>query len=162
MGRRARLGGVLASILICSMGAAAAATPRCFVVAGGLHADIYTLPDCSRGIFMCAHVALTGDLAPRSEFTFTSLGHGNVMDPAAFTYTGDAVVSAENGHMATDDSGRFELSARGPSPFHTVGTITGGDGDYTGASGVIQVTGLLDFTTRTGDGSYVGGVCVPS
>ncbi|MHB8603667.1 MAG: hypothetical protein ACYDCK_00300 [Thermoplasmatota archaeon] len=159
---RVRFIGIIGAIGVMLIAGLASAGNECEVVQGGLHADLYSLPDCQRGVFMCANVTLTGDLAPHSDFTFTSLGKGNVSDPLAFTYAGNAQISASRGHMSTDDSGRFEFSVTGPSPFHTVGTILGGDGIYAGASGVIQVTGLLDFQAQTGDGTYVGVVCVPA
>jgi hypothetical protein len=72
-------------------------------------------------------------------------------------YDGEATFTAADGSTLTSTYvGAQAAPVAGVATYSTTTTITGGTGRFADAEGVWTVTGVLDFTTGSIDGSIVG------
>lgn len=138
-------------------GSSASATPVCQAVHGRVEIAAYE-PTCGSAIALCAHAMLHGTLKATSDFVGTS--SVPTIDTAAtgvVLLTGDNVFHTTDGDFFTKDA--ILLNTGGDGEFTEIDTITGGTGEYEGASGYLIASGT--FSAGTGVGTYVGKICRP-
>ncbi|MBC8427816.1 hypothetical protein H8D98_00995 [bacterium] len=71
-------------------------------------------------------------------------------------YIGESIIHTRNGDLFATDAGVFDTSSGNFTAFLT---ITGGNGDFTGASGYLYVFGKSDLATGITKGDYKGEIC---
>lgn len=100
--------------------------------------------------------------------TFT--GSVNALIPSGDTpttsvlfFTTDTLIHAQIGNKQGDifvkNNGAFQTAA--PGAIMDIQYITGGNGDFSGASGVLQAFGKFDGATGMGESNYAGTICLP-
>ena len=142
----------------------AADASHCTPESGPFLSTLEQGPGCSTSpIAMCTHGQLHGALEARYEFTFQTLTP-DPYEPTRSNYTGVSVIAFTDGRaqMFSQDAGFFLIRPDGEAIFETTVHFTGGTADYLHASGQLVASGLLDFATGSGDGSYIGSICRPS
>jgi hypothetical protein len=154
--RMAFLATVAALALTLSSGALAAS--GCKKINGKLTLQPLPTP-CASAINVCATGTYQGDLKGTSSFTGTSFTP-TVDSPATgvFLLTGDNTITTSGGTLITKDA--IVLRNGGSGDFAEVDTIIGGTGEWSGATGFINATGIFDFASG-GTGDYTGQVCTP-
>jgi hypothetical protein len=120
---------------------AAPSTPRC-------GADALTLGFEIKGV--ASHLgSLTGSGSNCTEFTLAT--------NAVAVWDGLATfVAADGSTISTTSEGTQDAPVAGRAAFDISHTIAGGTGRFAGATGVWEVTGVIDFTTGTIVGQVAG------
>lgn len=146
------------SVLI-ALALPAIAAPTCTPVSGEFIA--IAEPACAESpVLFCTRGTLTGDLDGAYDFTMTSQTAGS--DPARpqrLTFTGESIITLDDGRMFALDTGRMDADASGRFPFETIVNIHSGDGHHTGATGRLVATGALDLARGVTEGTYAGHLC---
>jgi hypothetical protein len=70
-----------------------------------------------------------------------------------------AQIANKHGDIFVKNNGAFQTAA--PGAIMDIQYITGGNGDFTGASGVLQAFGQFNGATGMGESDYVGTICLP-
>ena len=138
----------------------AAADPQCRRVRSHLVIEADPTPECGSPIFLCATATVWGSLRATTDFVGLSQQVAAETEDGAVLavqITGDNTFHTERGDFFTKDS--IVLSTVGNGEFAEVDVVTGGTGDYAGATGVLTATGV--FLNGTGDGIIEGEICVP-
>jgi hypothetical protein len=133
------------------------ADPVCHAVHGRLEI-VANEPTCGSPIYLCANAFLHGTIQAYTDFIGTS--SVPTVDTAAtgvVLLTGDNVFHTNDGDFFTKDA--IVLATTGGGEFAEIDTITGGTGEYEGATGSITATGT--FVNGVGHGRYYGTVCRP-
>lgn len=133
------------------------ADPVCHAVHGRVEI-IANEPTCGSPIFLCANAYLHGTIQAHTDFIGTS-SVATVDTPATgvVVVTGDNVFHTNDGDFYTKDA--IVLATTGAGEFAEVDTITGGTGEWAGATGSITATGT--FVNGVGHGTYYGTICRP-
>jgi hypothetical protein len=138
-------------------GNAASATPVCQAVHGRVEIAAYE-PTCGSAIALCAHAMLHGTIKATSDFVGTgAVPTADTPATGVLTLTGDNVFHTTDGDFFTKDA--ILLNTGGDGEFSEIDTITGGSGEYEGATGYLIASGT--FSEGTGVGTYVGKICRP-
>ncbi|HLL69848.1 MAG TPA: hypothetical protein VK363_00360 [Pyrinomonadaceae bacterium] len=158
----------IAALLVVSLAAAGAfpaaravrAAAKCKLVRG--HATSYTIPasDCASPIALCAGGRLYGGI--NGEFTLVGTSLQPTQDTpvtGVFIYTADNVIRTKRGDIYTKDAGALNLTPNSTGDDVSIATITGGTGDYAGATGNLRIYGT--FSETDGEFNYEGQVCTP-
>ncbi|HEV2803153.1 MAG TPA: hypothetical protein VGW12_21985 [Pyrinomonadaceae bacterium] len=160
---------VFVALLVASI-AAAGALPRvragqppaakCKQVRG--HATSHTVPaaECASPIGLCAAGQLYGGI--NGELTLVATSLTPTQDTPAtgvFVYTADDIIRTKRGDIYTKDAGVLNLTPGGTGDDMSISTITGGTGDYAGATGTLRIYGT--FSDAGGEFNYEGQVCTP-
>jgi hypothetical protein len=158
----------IAALLVATLAAAGAspaaravqAAAKCKLVRG--RATSYTLPasDCASPIALCAAGRLYGGI--NGEFTLVGTSLQPTQDTPAtgvFVYTADNVIRTKTGDIHTKDAGVLNLTPNSAGDDVSISTITGGTGDYAGATGNLRIYGT--FSETGGEFNYEGQVCKP-
>lgn len=137
--------------------APASADPVCHAVHGRLEI-VANEPTCGSAIYLCANAYLHGTIQAHTDFVGTS-SVPTVDTPATgvVVLTGDNVFHTNDGDFYTKDA--IVLATTGAGEFAEIDTITGGTGEWAGATGSITATGT--FVDGVGHGTYYGTVCRP-
>lgn len=140
-----------------AVGNSASATPVCQAVHGRVEIAAYE-PTCGSAIALCAHAILHGTIKATSDFIGTSaVPTIDTPTTGVLTLTGDNVFHTTDGDFFTKDA--IVLNTAGEGEFTEIDTITGGTGEYEGATGYLIASGT--FSQGTGIGTYVGKICRP-
>ncbi|HJU41933.1 MAG TPA: hypothetical protein VJ691_03930 [Vicinamibacterales bacterium] len=114
---------------------------------------------CASIVGICTEGTLTGAL--KGTFTFTATSLTASVDSATtgvMFYTGDIRLTTRDGVLFCKDAGAFDVNA--PGAVSSVCSITGGTGEFAGATGTIQFVGTFTFADG-GDGEYRAMITVP-
>jgi hypothetical protein len=145
-------------------------------------ASVFAQADCRNVSGHFREHAVSGEscLSPaglciEAEYTAGTLhgtfsGSVNSLIPSADTpvtnvlfFTTDTVIHAElegkQGDIFVKNNGAFRTMGEGA--IMDIQYITGGNGDFAGASGVLQAFGRFDGATGMGESDYVGTICLP-
>jgi hypothetical protein len=135
----------------------ASATPVCQAIHGRVEIAAYE-PTCGSDIALCAHAMLHGTVKATSDFIGTSsVPTVDTATTGVVVLTGDNVFHTTDGDFFTKDA--IVLNTAGDGEFTEIDTITGGTGEYAGASGYFIASGT--FSQGVGVGTYVGKICWP-
>ena len=133
------------------------ADPVCHSVHGRLEI-VANEPTCGSAIFLCANAFLHGTIQAHTDFIGTSSEETiDTEDTGVVVITGDNVFHTNDGDFYTKDA--IVLATTGAGEFAEIDTITGGTGEWAGATGSITATGT--FVDGVGHGTYYGTVCRP-
>lgn len=138
--------------------AAAEAAADCKRVRSHLVIEADPVPTCGSPIGLCATATLRGSLKATTEFVGTSFQ--TTVDSATtgvVLLTGDNLFHTTGGTFSTKDA--IVLSTVGDGEFAEVDVVTGGTGEWAGATGVLTATGT--FVNGIGEGIIEGEVCTP-
>ncbi len=136
----------------------AAADPACRKVHGRLFLEAEAVPTCGSPVGLCATATIRGSLKAVGSFVGTS-----ILPTVDTAITGVVVVTGDNSYRT--DGGEFftkdaiVLSTVGDRDFAEVDVVTGGTGEWAGASGTFTATGT--FANGAGEGFIEGEICVP-
>lgn len=97
-----------------------------------------------------------GDIKGNSVFSQTGFIVTDI--PDVVVLTGNNLIHTDNGDLMTQDA--VVLRTTGAGEFAEVDTVVGGNGAWTGATGVIRATGKFTFEDG-GTGDYSGEICTP-
>lgn len=158
----------IAILLITSITAAGAfpvarageAPSKCKPVRG--HAISHTVSgsDCASPIGLCAGGQLYGGIKGEINLVGTSLTPTqDTPVTGVFVFTGDDVIKTKTGDIYTKDAGVLNLAPNSSGDDMSIATITGGTGDYTGATGTLRIYGT--FSETGGEFNYEGQICTP-
>ena len=136
---------IVAALAITSV----AAAKNCKPIAGDFSAG----PAAACPSVFCTQGVLTGDLEGTYFFVATApTPTGGLL--------GQSTITLRKGELNGSDVSELGApNAEGLIPFTTTVTIVGGSGKYTGASGELVATGLLDPVAGTTVGGYTGTLC---
>ena len=149
--------GAIAAITIISTQTLAAS--GCKQVNGKFMLQPVSGPDCVSSVDICAIGSYSGAIKGSSAFTGTSLiPTVDTPTTAVVLLTGDNMIETKGGTLLTKDA--IVLQTTGAREFAELDTITGGTGEWAGASGQLTATGTFNAATG-GQGVYSGEVCVP-
>lgn len=105
---------------------------------------------------LCGEVVWHGSLEAKSSFIATAqIATADTSATNVVLVTGDNSLVVRGGSLNTKDAVVFRLAGAGD--FAEVDTISGGSGDYAGASGAWRAVGT--FHDNQGHGSYEGEIC---
>ena len=110
---------------------------------------------CTSPIGFCTLGRALGTI--EGDFVFTAHRFVPSDTPGVVLYTGEIVVLTSRGELRCQDAGAYnsgELES-GPGPFASLCTITGGTGDWAGATGHIRIQGTFSLA-EGGNSSYEG------
>ena len=114
---------------------------------------------CFSIVGICTDGTLTGALKGTFSFTATSLtASADSAATGVMFYTGDITLTTRDGVLFCKDAGAFDVNA--PGAVSSVCKVTGGTGEFAGASGTIQFVGTFTFAGG-GDGEYRAMITVP-
>jgi hypothetical protein len=141
------------------------AQATCRTVSGHFHEQAVSGPSCTSPFGLCIEAAYT-----TGTLHGTFLGSVNELIPSADTpvtnvlfFTTDTLIHAElegkQGDIFVKNNGAFRTVGEGA--IMDIQYITGGTGDFTGASGVLQAFGKFDSATGMGESDYIGTICLP-
>ncbi|HYG12056.1 MAG TPA: hypothetical protein VD835_19060 [Pyrinomonadaceae bacterium] len=160
---------IIATLLVASIAAGAfpvaranqtAAAAKCKLVRG--HAISHTVSgsDCTSPIVLCAGGQLYGGV--KGEFFLVGTSLTPTQDTpvtGVFVFTGDNVIRTKTGDIHTKDAGVLNLTPNSTGDDMSIATITGGTGDFAGATGTLRIYGT--FSDAGGEFNYEGQVCTP-
>jgi hypothetical protein len=110
---------------------------------------------CTSPIGFCTMGQAKGTI--KGDYVFTAHRFVESDTPGVVLYTGEIVFQTSQGELRCQDAGAYnsgELES-GPGPFGSVCTITGGTGDWAGATGHIRTHGTFSLAAG-GNGDYEG------
>jgi hypothetical protein len=110
---------------------------------------------CTSPIGFCTAGQARGRI--NGDFVFTAHRFVESDTAGVVLYTGEIVFQTSRGEVSCQDAGAYnsgELEA-GPGPFGSVCTITGGTGDWAGATGHIRTHGTFSLA-EGGNSRYEG------
>ncbi len=93
----------------------------------------------------------------KGDFVFTAFRSIPSDTPGVVLYTGEIVFQTGRGELRCQDAGAYNIGEleSGPGPFASVCTITGGTGDWAGATGHIRTHGTFSLA-EGGNSQYEG------
>ena len=111
---------------------------------------------CTSPIGLCTAGRASGVI--NGDFVFTSQRLVPSDTPGVILFTGEIVFQTSSGEVRCQDAGAYNVSEleSGPGPFVSLCTITGGTGDWAGATGHIRIHGT--FSLAQGGNSYYEGL----
>jgi hypothetical protein len=101
---------------------------------------------------------LTGGIQGTDTFTLLSLSPTDPSTPTVSHFVGKSVFQTKTGDIQLTVAGAFDTDT---GKFSDLLTITGGTGEWTGASGQIHLFGVFDLQAGVGASDYRGEVCLP-
>jgi len=120
--------------------------------------------DCASPVGFCTAGELIGGIQGTYAFTMSEALPQDFVDPrSAITfYKGASVVSPKAGGTVTArDYGTIDLRAGGTGRQSALLIIDGGTDRWAGATGFLQLLGLLDLAAGGVAGEYWGQLCTP-
>lgn len=157
--------GVAAAALLIGT-ASVSAQANCREIQGRYHEQAVAPADCTTSpVGLCITANYTnGPLHGTFTGSVNSLiQSSDTPTTTVLFFTTSTVIHAQIGHKQGDifvkNNGAFQTAA--PGAIMDIQYITGGNGGFVGASGVIQAFGKFDGATGMGDSEYVGTICLP-
>lgn len=151
-----------AAVVAAALGSAPAGTAaaaKCKNVRGHVTSQTVT-ENCPSPIALCAGGQFYG--AIRGELFLVGTSLTPTQDTpvtGVFIFTGDGVIKTKEGDISTKDAGALNLAPGSTGDDVSIVTITGGTGDYAGATGRLRASGT--FSEAGGEFSYEGEICTP-
>ena len=138
----------------------AAATPSLSAATKRGHfSSVVNTTTCASPVGICTEGTLTGALKGTFSFTATTLTpSADTPTTGVMFYTGDITLTTRDGVVFCKDAGAFDVNA--PGAVSSVCSITGGTGEFAGASGTIQFVGTFTLADG-GDGEYRAMITTP-
>lgn len=136
--------------------------PRdCEPVRGTFTNQFLTGPVCEDSpIGLCTEGQLQGDLTGTYRFTFLSSAPVGA-SPVVSAFTGLSEIQLAGGTLSGQDFGVLRVPRPPAADFTTHLTITGGTGQFQGATGHLVIQGAASLADGAGEGTYVGKICLP-
>ncbi len=143
--------------------AAAAATGGGYALASQdakpAHGSLRSQPlveGCTSPIGFCTAGRARGTI--NGDFVFTAYRFVPSDTPGVILFTGEIVFQTRRGEVRCQDAGAYNVGEleSGPGPFASLCTITGGTGEWAGASGHIRIQGT--FSLAEGGNSHYEGL----
>ena len=125
-------------------------------VVGKFQTDVVFGEACQAASELCAVGATTGNLKGAFTFGVSELQVTNETSIARFS--GDATVDTNDGTLTCKNAAALQLG--GDGAFVSLCIVTGGTGEWAGATGYLQVRGTFDFSGAA-NGEYVGNIALP-
>jgi hypothetical protein len=152
----------LGLVVLVGMGALfagnATADPSATMVNGHVHDEAVSGPGCESPVGFCTSGELTGGIQGHLDFTVTSLTP--VGPPGVLAFTAVSTISTAAGDIHCADSGSFNTAPGSDGEGVHLCVVTGGTGQYAGASGYLQER--FTFMGTTGVGRYTGKIVTGS
>ncbi|HZP86248.1 MAG TPA: hypothetical protein VFB54_05470 [Burkholderiales bacterium] len=135
---------------------------ECRSVRGVIEETQVTGPDCTSPVGLCTVSQLFGPLKGQAHFTAAQfIQSADTPTTGVVFVIGDTTLNARLGNK------RGTLSIKDAAAFRTTGegdltdlqVITGGTGDFIGASGALRLSG--NFASGSGTSSFEGTICLP-
>ncbi|MDQ3979935.1 MAG: hypothetical protein M3314_10315 [Actinomycetota bacterium] len=129
-------------------------------VVGKFKTDVVFGSDCQEASSqICAIGSTTGNLKGAFTFGVTEFTATNDTPlTSVFRFSGDATVETPGGTLTCKNAAALQTNA--DQAFVSLCVVTGGTGEWAGASGYLQVRGTFDFTGAA-TGEYVGNIEQP-
>ena len=110
---------------------------------------------CTSPIGFCTVGKASGTI--KGDFVFTAFRTVPSDTSGVVLYTGEIVFQTKGGEVRCQDAGAYNIGEleTGPGPFGSVCTITGGTGDWAGATGHIRTHGTFTLA-EGGNSDYEG------
>lgn len=135
----------------------ATSAARCRNVRGHLVSQSSTT-DCPSPIALCAEGHFYGGIIGDLKLVATTLTPTQDTPlTGVFLYTADDVIKTREGDIYTKDAGALNLAPGSTGDDMSIVTITGGTGEYAGATGRLRAYGT--FSGTTGEFNYEGEIC---
>lgn len=150
---------ITAATMFSASGSNARSAAKCKLVRGHVTSASAT-ENCPSPIGLCAAGKFYG--AIRGDFFLVATSLTPTQDTpvtGVYTYTGDNVVKTREGDIYTKDAGALNLTPGSTGDDISIVTITGGTGEYAGATGRLRAYGT--FSEAGGEFSYEGEICTP-
>ena len=112
---------------------------------------------CGSPYGICTAGRLTGGIQGDLTFPITNLAPTN--SPGVLFFTAVSTIRTTTGDIYCDDSGSFNTAAGSSGEGVHLCQITGGTGEYVGASGYLQEA--FNFVGSAGMGEYKGRIVMP-
>lgn len=140
-------------------GGSAKTAAKCKLVRGHVTSKSVT-ENCTSPINLCAEGRFYGAIRGDLFLVATSLTPTqDTPVTGVYTYTADDVIKTKEGDIYTKDAGALNLTPGSTGDDISIVTITGGTGEYTGATGRLRAYGA--FTEEGGEFAYEGEICTP-
>jgi len=112
---------------------------------------------CTSPVGFCTVGRATGTI--NGDFVFTARAFVPSDTPGVILYTGAIVFTTRRGEVRCQDAGAYNVGEleSGPGPFASLCTITGGTGEWAGATGHIRIQGTFSLVAG-GDSRYEGSI----
>lgn len=148
---------VLLAALVALFANHASADSSVKTVNGHVEDQVVTDP-CASPVGICTVGRLTGGIQGDLEFTITSLAPTDA--PGVLLFTAVSTIRTATGDIHCADSGSFNTTSGSDGEGVHLCHITGGTGEFAGASGYLQET--FNFVGTLGHGDYRGKVVTSS
>ena len=153
----------LAATALLLSSAGVSADTSCKKVKGHYEEHI-AIDNCASPVGLCIAGTYAGEV--RGDFFGTATSLIQTSDTPTTTvvlFTSDSVIHAriggKTGDLQIKNAGAFQSTGAGN--IVDVQYITGGTGEFAGASGVIRASGTFNSATGMGESDYEGLVCLP-
>ena len=112
---------------------------------------------CTSPVGFCTVGRASGTI--NGDFVFTARAFVPSDTPSVILFTGDIVFTTSRGEVRCQDAGAYNVGEieSGPGPFASLCTITGGTGEWAGATGHIRIQGTFSLP-EGGDRRYEGSI----
>jgi hypothetical protein len=120
--------------------------------------------ECPTAPLLCTAGELVGGLQGTYAFTMTGIVPADASPPGAGVtfYVGESAVALKRGGtVAAADHGTIDLRPGGTGRQAALLLLGGGTGALEGASGYLQLLGVLDLASGTVEGEFSGELCTP-
>ena len=149
----------LAATALLLASANVSAQANCQNVHGHFQSQLTNPVTCTSPVGLCTVGSFTGGL--RGDFTFVTTNLTPTSATGVSLYTGNTSfhgrVEGKMGDLMIQNAGL--LHAAGNLAEFEV--ISGGSGELTGASGLININGAFNLAAGIGQGDYAGMICIP-
>lgn len=141
---------VLTPVLAIGSGQAARANDRCKPVNGHLE----EMQAAGPGFSVVGR--LFGGIQGTDNTTLLSVSPTDPSTPTVVHFVGKSVFETKTGDIRLTVSGAFDVAT---GKFSDLFTVTGGTGEWSGASGQIHLIGFFDLASGTGESDFRGELC---
>lgn len=127
-------------------------------VSGHIDDEVVGPPQCTSPVGICTVGRLTGGIQGDLDFGITSVTPAE--PPGVLHFTATSTIRTREGDIFCADSGSFNTASGSDGEGVHLCVITGGTGEFAGASGYLQET--FHFRGSVGQGDYRGKIVTTS